>query len=146
MNGEDAKPLHYTECGARGAGDDGLCKPCRIGQEHGPEARQRYFQDLARKGARAARAKRQGFSTHDLPALDSPQAADVWLAKLARAVLEKRISKGLASEARKMLNAHDRGTTSERLDELMEALAEWRQTGDPAPVLELVEGGKGTAG
>lgn len=87
MSGEDAKPLHCTECGARGAGDDGLCKPCCIGQEHGPEARRRYFHDLARKGARAARAKRQGFATDDLPPLDSLQAAEEWLASLARAVL-----------------------------------------------------------
>lgn len=97
MSEEDAKPLHCTECGARGVGDDGLCTPCRIGQENGPEARRRYFQNLARKGGQAAQAKRgrHRLDVDQLPALKDHGSAKAWLAALAEGVASGQLSRSV---------------------------------------------------
>jgi site-specific recombinase len=47
--------------------------------------------------------------------------------------------KAVVRGIREWLRAHEAGAVTDRLDALLDALAEWRETGDPAPVLELVE-------
>lgn len=115
---------------------------------HDPEKRE-AIRAAARKGAEAAKAKRQGrrgLEPEELPPLDSPQAAERWCEVVARAVATGRLShnagRTIARLVREWRESYDAGQVTERLDALMDALAEWRKTGDPAPVLELVEGGK----
>lgn len=66
MSEGNTKPVHCTECGARGAGEDWLCKPCYIGEEHASGVPRKYFQDLDRKGGQAVQAKR-GHHRLDVP-------------------------------------------------------------------------------
>lgn len=132
MSAGDAKQLHCTECGARGAGQDGLCKPCRIGQEHGPKARRRYFQNIARKGGEAAQAKRgrHRLDVGSLPSLTDHGSAKAWLAALAEDVASGQLSESLAAETRKVLKtfmaAHRAEVTDEVVSEIREELKELR--------------------
>lgn len=111
---------------------------------HDPGARER-LREAARKGgeATAKKLQREGLQEEELPPLDSPQAAARWLEVVARAVATGRLGhhegRTVVRAVREFLRAHDAGRLSERLDNLMDALAEWRRTGDKSAVLELVE-------
>lgn len=118
--------------------ETGLCST------HEPGGRERS-REAARKGGRATarRLKRSGLEPEELPPLDSPRAAERWLEVTGRAVATGRLGhregRTIVSAVKEWLGAHDAGRVSERLNALMDALSEWRETGDPAPVLELVE-------
>lgn len=127
-----AKPCE--ECGAYGVPrDDTLCKPCRIGQEHGPEARKRYFQDLAKRGGEATKAKRgrHALKIDQLPALEDHGSAKAWLAALAEGVASGQLSRSLSGEVRKILktfmSAHKAEVTDEVVDEIRTELDQLRQ-------------------
>lgn len=100
-----------------------------------------------RKGAEAVqrRLRGDGLQEEDLPPLESPQAAERWLEAVGRAVatgsLGHNEGRTVVRAVREFLRAHEAGKVSEQLQRLMDALSEWRKTGDPEPVLELVEGG-----
>lgn len=126
-----AKPCE--ECGAYGVPrDETLCKPCRIGQEHGPEARKRYFQDLAKRGGEATKAKRgrHSLKVDQLPPLEDHRSAKMWLAALAEGVAGGRLSRSLSGEVRKILKtfmaAHRAETTDEVVAEIQAQLDELR--------------------
>lgn len=121
--------------------DTGLC------WTHSEEGRERA-REAARKGgqATARRLQGDGLDAEELPPLESPQAAETWCDVVGRACVTGRIGHNEAKAAlravREWRESHEAGRVSERLDDLTEALAEWRRTGDPSPVLEIVEGGK----
>lgn len=113
---------------------------------HSPGAAERLREAGRRGGAAQARKiKPTGLEEDELPPLDSPQAAERWLEAVGRAVATGRLSQGagrtVVSSVRAWLKAHESGHVSERLEKLMDALASWRKTGDPEPVLKLVDGG-----
>lgn len=136
----------------RGTRDDG--EPCRspvVGPDgfcpaHRDGGRERVA-EAARKGGEAT-ARRHGggggLDPDDLPPLNTPDNAETWLEVTARAVSTGKIGhnegRTVVRAVREWVRVRDAGKLTERVDELMDALAEWRQTGDPAPVLELVEG------
>lgn len=121
--------------------ETGLCP------SHDPANREKLV-EAGKRGAEATKRRFAGggLDPDDLPALDGPRDAEAWLAALAEGVVAGRVSKSLASEARKILkawlDAHERGAVSDRLDELTTALDRWRETGDPAPVFEVIDGGR----
>lgn len=131
-----------SQCGtAFGLSDAGLC----FG--HDPE-REAERKAAKRAGAAAVQAKAQkqkGLDPDELPPLDSHEAAETWADTIGRAAASGRIGSGAANAGLRAVKlwveAHDAGQVSERLEALTDALSEWRRTGDPAPVLELVEGG-----
>lgn len=140
-----SKPKTCEKCGAVGVpADDSLCHPCRIEEDQGPEARRRYLESIGRKGG-TAKSKQKGLRDVELPPLVDHAAAETWSDRIGRAAATGRIGSRAANAAlravREWRQAHDAGAVSERLEELLDALAEWRETGDPEPVLELVEGG-----
>lgn len=116
-------------CGAAGPDATGLCKPCRIGEEHGPDARRAYYSNLGTKGAQAFHANRRkaGIEPDELPPLRTPKDAERWSEIVARAVAERRLShsegKAIASILRGFLKAHSDGTTSDRIAALEEMFA-----------------------
>lgn len=134
--------------------DDG--EPCRAPSQfvdprtglcwtHSEEGRE-LVREAARRGGQAT-ARRNGGGLHEdeLPELHTPQDAARFLEAVVRAVTTGRLghheAKAAVRGVREWLRAHEAGEVTDRLDDLMDALAQWRETGDPAPVLELVEGG-----
>lgn len=121
-------------------GSDGYCPAHREG------GRER-LREAAQKGGEttARRVRGNALDADELPPLESPQAAETWCDVVGRAVVTGRLShnqgKAALRAVREWRESHEAGRVSERLDELTEALAEWRRTGDPEPVLELVEEG-----
>lgn len=130
-------------CGSATADEDGLCKGCRIERDEGPEARKRYYRELGRKGGYASGTGRGGLDRDELPPLDSHDAAETWCDAVGRAVVVGRIGHNEAKAAlravREWRESRDQGAMSERLDALTDALAEWKRTGDPSPVLEVID-------
>ena len=129
-------------CGVTwGLSDAGLCL------HHDPE-RAEEVMEARRRGGRATARKLHspGLAPSDLPPLDSPQAASKWLAIVGEAVATGRLGHRegatVVRAVEAFLKSHDAGEVTERLEDLMDALAEWRKTGDPAPVLRLVKDGK----
>lgn len=120
-----------SECGAIAPGDDGLCKACRIGKEHGPEARQRYMSDLARKGGKAAHEGPRAVDVRQLPPLEGHAEVKVWIAYLAAGVASGRIDQDLSREVRQLLRvwmkAHKGEVTDEIVAELQEQVEELRR-------------------
>lgn len=122
--------------------ETGLCPA------HQEGARER-LRAAGRKGGEQLRKRLRGdgLTDEDLPRLDSPQAAERWLEAVGRAVATGRLGhnegRTVVKAVREFLRAHEAGAVSERLESLLDALAEWRKTGDPEPVLELVDGGSG---
>lgn len=131
-------------CGAPASLVDPETRLCWTHSEEGREK----IREAASKGgqATARRLKGKALDEEELPPLDSPQAAERWLEAVGRAVATGKLGhnegRTVVKAVREFLRAHDAGQVSERLDRIMDALAEWRKTGDPAPVLELVKGGK----
>lgn len=151
MSGEERRCQATTSegspCGAPPKlvdSETGLCP------SHDPDNRE-ALREAARKGAAASKAQRsqgrsRGLDPSELPPLEDPAAAEVWCDRVGRAVVTGRLThnqgKAALRAVREWRESHETGRVSERLDELTEALAEWRRTGDPSPVLEIVEGGK----
>lgn len=114
---------------------------------HGPGAKERLAA-AGRKGAEttARRLRGQGLCDDDLPPLASHAAAEEWLEAVGRAVATGNMGHNAGATViravREWLRAHESGSVSDRLEALMDALAEWRKTGDAGPVLDLVEGGR----
>lgn len=128
----------------------GLCSNCGYCLTHcdyGPECD--YDEEEVRAAraqggkAKARKQKSDGLHTDELPPLRSPQAAEDWCDAVGRAVVTGRVGHNEANAAlravREWRESHEAGEVSERLEKLMDALAEWRKTGDPEPVMELVE-------
>lgn len=111
---------------------------------HGPGARERLA-EAGRKGGKATAKKMsaEGLAEDELPPLTSAEAAEEWCDTIGRAVVTERLThnqgKAALRAVREWRESHDAGKVSDRLDELMDALAEWRETGDPKPVMEIVE-------
>jgi hypothetical protein len=95
---------------------------------------------------RMARASQKRLHDDELPPLDSPEAAEEWCAIMARAVATGRITAHAGNAAMRavgqFLVAHDAGRQAAKLKAITDALGEWRRTGNPKPVLKLVEGGR----
>lgn len=123
----------------------GLCEEHGYCWSHDP-CREDQRQKARKRGgeATAKRYAASGLKEEDLPPLDSPQAAERWCEIVARAVATRRLShnegKTIARLIREFIRSHDAGSVTKRLDRLMDALSDWQKTGDPKPVLELVEG------
>lgn len=111
---------------------------------HGPGASER-LSEAARKGGRttARKRRREKLDPDELPPLESPQAAERWCDIVGRAVVTGRLThnqgKAALRAVREWRESHETGAVTDRLEELMDALSEWRRTGDPEPVLELVD-------
>lgn len=123
--------------------EDG-CGKCFAHDPHREEARRQ----AQKKGAASTNAQKRGngLAPHELPPLESHEAAETWLDTVGRAVGSGRIS---ASEGnairgcvRDWVAAREAGEVSERLHRLEAALSEWRETGDASELLEVVEGGR----
>lgn len=120
--------------------DTGFCPA------HGPDGRERMA-EMARKGGEAAARRRadRGMGPDDLPPLVDHEAAETWCDVVGRAVADGTLGhnqgRTILRAVKEWRQSRDAGAQSDRLDALMDALAEWRQTGDPEPVLELVDGG-----
>lgn len=120
--------------------ETGLCP------SHSEGASER-LSEAGRKGAEATARKLKGkaLDEGELPPLDSAHAAETWCDTVGRAVVTGRIGHNQGQAAlravREWRESHDAGRLSDRLEALTDALSEWRKTGDPSPVLELVDGG-----
>lgn len=110
---------------------------------HAPGAAER-LSEAGKKGAEATARKWKGkaLDDDDLPPLVDHDAAEAWLEAAGRAVATGNLGHNAGAtvirSVREWIRAHEAGSVSDRLDALMGALAEWRETGDAAPVLELV--------
>lgn len=132
-----------SQCGtAFGLSDAGLCFA------HDPErATERKAAKVAGAKAVQAKARRsKGLDPEELPPLTSFESAEIWTDVVGRAAATGRIGSAAANAAlracKEWREARDGGLVSDRLDQLTAALSEWRETGNPDPVFELVEGGK----
>lgn len=82
----------------------------------------------ARKGGKAtARKNRQpGLESEELPPLTSPEVAEIWLERIARAVatggLPHNDARAATSALQQWLKAHEVGRMAERLEILREQL------------------------
>jgi membrane-bound ClpP family serine protease len=80
----------------------------------------------------ASRA-RGGLEPNELPLLDSPRAAEVWLETVGRATATGRLSHrdadAVTRAVREWLRAHAEGATSEKVAELAEKVAELSRSG-----------------
>jgi len=128
-------------CGVTfGLSDEGLCI-------HHDPARRKLVERARSDGGRTTaekRRKRPKLHDSDLPPLTSHEAAEVWTDEIGRAAATGRMSAAHANAALRAVKewreARESGKVSERLESLLDALAEWRKTGDPGPVLTLVKG------
>lgn len=140
----DGRCAHVRDDGSRCGTTFGLCDCHGKCFSHAP-CRADELREAQRRGGISAHRADGSLDADDLPPLRGPRDAEAWLAALATARVEGRITTSLSAEVRKVLkawlDAHDAGRVSDRLDALTDALAKWRETGDPSPVLELVEGG-----
>lgn len=101
---------------------------------HGPEAAER-LSEAGRKGAEATNRRYRGekLSEEELPPLDSPRAAEIWLENVGRAVATGRLSSAegnaVKSAVREWLRAREAGEQADRiaaLEEQLEAAREGR--------------------
>jgi len=128
-------------CGVTfGLSDNGFClhhDPERI--EEAQAARKRGGEATAKK------LRKSGLDADDLPPLTSHEAAEIWTDRIGRAAATGSLPSSAAQAAlravREWRESHESGEVSNRLESLLDALAEWRKTGDPEPVLTLVKGG-----
>jgi len=128
-------------CESPVVGQDGFCPA------HGPKGRERMSERGRKGGAALARKYSAGkLDPDELPPLEDAHAAETWCDVVGRAVVTGRLSHNQGRAAlravREWRESHKSGAVSEKLEDLMEALASWRETGDPKPVLELVDGGE----
>lgn len=125
-------------CESPVVGQDGFCPA------HGEDGRERMA-EIGRKGAEATARKhrRGGLDPGDLPPLTDHASAETWTDVIGRAVVTGRIGHNEAKAAlravREWRECRGSGELEDRVDALTDALAEWRETGDPAPVLEVIE-------
>ena len=130
--------------------DDGrACKSPFVDQEtgycgnHGPGASERMA-ERGRKGAEATARKWKGraLSPDDLPPLDSPQTAALWLDRVGRAVATGRLghreATAVVRAVEAFLRAHDAGAVTGDIERLRSALEEWTKTGDNRALMEVV--------
>lgn len=112
------------------------------------EEGQEKAREAARKGGEATARKLRGKALQEgeLPPLTDAGAAETWCDIVGRAVVTGRLSHNQAQAAlravREWRESHETSEVSDRLDALMDALQAWRETGDPQPVLQLVDGGE----
>lgn len=105
--------------------DTGYCP------SHQPDAAER-LSEAGRKGAEATNRRFRGekLSEEELPPLDSPQAAEIWLENVGRAIATGRLSSAegnaVKSTVREWLRAREAGEMQERIDELERKLAKAR--------------------
>lgn len=121
------------------------CGKCWAHCEHNEEERAA----ARRKGGHMTAKKRnegEGLSADELPPLTDHEAAEVWTDAIGRAAATGRLPANAAQASlravREWRESHESGEVSDRLNALTDALDEWRRTGDPEPVLELVDGGE----
>lgn len=132
-----------TGCNAPAAFVDPETSLCWTHSEEGREK----VREAARKGGEttARRMRGKALQEGELPPLTNAGAAETWCDIVGRAVVTGRLSHNQAQAAlravREWRESHDKGKVSDRLEALTDALAAWRETGDPEPVLELVDGG-----
>lgn len=118
--------------------DDGLCI------HHDPERRE-AMQENRRKGglATARKLKGKGLDPAELPALESHRAAETWCDVVGRAVAEGRLGhnegRTILRAVREWRESHDAGEVTEQIEEMREALSEWKATGSPDRILALVD-------
>ena len=116
----------------------------RLCPAHDP-ARRQAIREAARKGGQATARKLQakGVRPPSSFPLETYDDAERWLELILRAVLGGGIThhqaRAAVSAVEAWMKAHDEGRVTDRLAELEAALSEWRRTGDPAPVLAVVE-------
>lgn len=110
--------------------DTGYCP------SHGPDAAER-LSEAGRKGAEATNRRYRGekLSEEELPPLDSPQAAEIWLENVGRAIATGRLSSAegnaVKSTVREWLRAREAGEMQDRIEELEEKLEKARNGGGP---------------
>ena len=98
---------------------------------HAPGASERLA-EAGRKGAEATRRRfqRTGLDPEELPLLDSPESAELWLENIGRAVSTGRLghneAKAAVSAIREWLRAHEASAVSERVEKLKRQLDELR--------------------
>lgn len=128
--------------------------PCRVPESlvdagtglcpaHAPGGTER-LSAIGRKGAEATAKKLRGtgLDPSDLPTLDGPQTAALWLDKVGRAVATGRLghreATAIVRVVEAFLRAHEAGSVSTEIERLASALAEWKETGDATAMLEVV--------
>lgn len=131
--------------GERCAVTFGLCECHGQCFSHAP-CRTEERQDARERGGRAAalKARGSGVLMDELPPLETHEAAEAWCDTIGRAGAAELISSAAANAGiravKEWRECRGSGQVSDRLKRLMDALSEWRKTGDPEPVLELVDG------
>lgn len=99
--------------------------------------------EAAAKGGKTAARNAKGLTPDDLPPLDSHTAAELWAERVGRAAALGTISSSSANAALRAvklwIQAHESGEVSGKLDALEKAMMEWRRTGDPKPVQNLLD-------
>jgi hypothetical protein len=95
---------------------------------------------LATKGALASR--KSGLDSGDLPTLDGPKTAALWLDRVGRAVATGRLGHregtAVVRAVEAFLRAHDAGVVTTDIERLRSALEQWTKTGDNRALLEVV--------
>lgn len=110
--------------------ETGLCP------SHRDDAAER-LSEYGRRGAEATNRRYRGekLSEEELPPLDSPQAAEIWLENVGRAIATGRLSSAegnaVKSTVREWLRAREAGEQQERIEALEEALERARNGGAP---------------
>ena len=109
-----------TPCGAPASLVDDQTKLCR---SHDP-AKRDAIKAAARRGgqATARRNRSTGLEEHELPPLNSPEVAEIWLERIARAVSTGRMphqdARAATSALEQGLKAHEVGKMADRLEAL----------------------------
>ena len=137
----------------RGVSSDG--NPCEVPsslvdprtgfcRSHAPGARE-ALSEQGRKGAAvtARKLRGAGLDPKDLPTLDGPQTASLWLDRVGRAVatgqMGHREATAVVRVVEAFLRAHDAGAVSDDIQRLRSALEKWTETGDHQALLEVVK-------
>lgn len=127
---------------------------CRV-PEHFVDARTGYchahgegasgrMAELGRRGAAVTARKLRGggLDPGDLPPLDGPRTASLWLDRVGRAVATGRLghreATAVVRAVEAFLRAHNAGEMAEDIQRLRTALEEWTRTGDTRALLEVV--------
>lgn len=115
---------------------------------HGPDASEK-LSEYGRKGGETTARRHHGkggLTTDDLPPLVDHEAAEVWIDAIGRAVLTDSTSAARANAGLRAVQTAisnwEQGKVSDRVEKMLDAVAEWKRTGSTDPMLELVEGGE----
>lgn len=101
--------------------ETGLCR------SHDP-AKRDAIKAAARRGgqATARRNRSTGLEEHELPPLNSPEVAEIWLERIARAVatggLPHNDARAATAAIQQWLRAHEAGRMADKLETLREQL------------------------